>query len=485
MTPNPRNASFAILLSSCRVFPLSQGGFLTIPARDASRNPDEATPVAVMIKWLLRVAGAVVVLALLALLATYMLLSRSLPDYDKRLTVRGLDAPLEIVRDNANVPHIFGTSDRDVFFGLGYAHAQDRLWQMMTMRRTVQGRLSEVFGTRTVKIDSTLRRFDLYNLARQSVAAQDAETLAALKAYSDGVNARLTEINEDALGRGAPEQFIFNAPIAPWQPADSIALIKLMAVQLSGHLANEVLFARTSLELDDPARLDDIMPRAPGSGIAALPEYASLFPGATFRRMAGAAEDVTDHPLSPFKQPAFAGASNGFAAAGSRSASGGTLLANDPHLGFSAPGIWYLARLELERGGVIGGTIPGIPAVLTGRNAELGWGVMSSYLDDQDVYIEEVNPDNTDQYRTPDGWTPFRTARSIVEIKDADPITLTLRWTENGPVLPGSHYNLDDVTPQGHVASVSWTALGGQDTTMSAAMGLMQAQTVQDAIELS
>src|SRR6056297_3591576 len=457
MTPNPRNASFAILLSSCRVFPLSQGGFLTIPARDASRNPDEATPVAVMIKWLLRVAGAVVVLALLALLATYMLLSRSLPDYDKRLTVRGLDAPLEIVRDNANVPHIFGSSDADVFFGLGYAHAQDRLWQMMTMRRTVQGRLSEVFGARTVRIDSTLRRFDLYNRARASVAAQDAATLAALKAYSDGVNARLTEINREALGRGAPEQFLFNAPVAPWQPADSIALIKLMAVQLSGHLGEEVLRARTSLALEDADRLADILPDSPGGGIAALPDYAALFPGAQFAR-AGEAAPARD-PLSPFRARAFAGASNAWAAAPARAASGGTLLANDPHLGFSAPSIWYLARLELESGGVIGGTIPGIPAVLTGRNARLGWGLTSSYLDDQDVFIERLNPDNPDEYLTPDGWKPFRTARSIVEVRDADPVTLTLRWTENGPVLPGSHYDLGEVTPQGHVAAVESTQL--------------------------
>src|SRR6056297_1360934 len=481
MTPNPRNASFAILLSSCRVFPLSQGGFLTIPARDASRNPDEATPVAVMIKWLLRVAGAVVVLALLALLATYMLLSRSLPDYDKRLTVRGLDAPLEIVRDNANVPHIFGSSDADVFFGLGYAHAQDRLWQMMTMRRTVQGRLSEVFGARTVRIDSTLRRFDLYNRARASVAAQDAATLAALKAYSDGVNARLTEINRAALGRGAPEQFLFNAPVAPWQPADSIALIKLMAVQLSGHLGEEVLRARTSLALEDADRLADILPDSPGGGIAALPDYAAPFPGAQFAR-AGEAAPARD-PLSPVPDRGFAGASNAWAAAPARAASGGTLLANDPHLGFSAPSIWYLARLELESGGVIGGTIPGIPAVLTGRNARLGWGLTSSYLDDQDVFIERLNPDNPDEYLSPDGWVPFRTARSIVEVKDADPVTLTLRWTENGPVLPGSHYDLGEVTPQGHVASVGWTALSGEDTTMTAAIRLMRAGSAEEALE--
>ncbi|ARE82178.1 penicillin acylase 2 [Roseovarius mucosus] len=437
-----------------------------------------------LVKWLLRLAGGAILLAVLALLGAYFLLSRSLPDYDKTLSVPGITAPVEIVRDNANVPHILGQTDADSFFGLGYAHAQDRLWQMMTMRRTVQGRLSEVFGTRTVKIDSTMRRFDLYTLARQSVAVQDAETLAALKAYSDGVNARLNEINREALGRGAPEQFLFNAPIAPWQPADSIALIKLMAVQLSSHLENEVLFARAALALENPDRLADIMPLAPGSGIAALPEYAALFPGATWSRIAQTTPERGD-PLSPFKRRAFAGASNAFAAAPSRSASGGTLLANDPHLGFSAPNIWYLARLNLTSGGVIGGTIPGIPAILTGRSARLGWAVTSSYLDDQDLYIEELNPDDPNQYRTPDGWKPFRTTRSIVEIKDADPVTLTLRWTENGPVLPGSHYNLAEVTPAGHVAALNWTALSPEDTTMSSAIGLMRAQSVQDAIDLS
>ncbi|MBC7165189.1 MAG: penicillin acylase family protein [Roseovarius sp.] len=434
----------------------------------------------VILKWLLRIAGGLVVLTVIALGVVYMLLARSLPDYDKRLAVTGITAPVEIVRDNADVPHIFGETDADSFFGLGYAHAQDRLWQMMMMRRAVQGRLSEVFGARTVGIDTVLRRFDLYTLARASVAAQDAETLAALKAYADGVNARLTEINREALGRGAPEQFLFNAPVAPWQPADSIALVKLMAVQLSGHLGREVLHARAALALDDPARLEDIVPPAPGGGIAALPEYASLFPGLA---PGGASRIAGAHPFSPFPRPALAGASNAWAAAPARSATGGTLLANDPHLGFSAPAIWYLARLELETGGVIGGTIPGIPAILTGRSARLGWGITSSYLDDQDVFIEEVNPDNPDEYRTPDGWAPFRTAHSIVEVKGTDPVTLTLRWTANGPVLPGSQFDLAEVTPPGHVAAVSWTALSERDTTMTAAMRLMRAGSVSEALE--
>ena len=437
---------------------------------------------ATLLKWVIRLTGVALLLGLIAVGVFYMLLSRSLPDYDKTLAVTGLTAPVEIVRDNANVPHVFATSDRDAYFGLGYAHAQDRLWQMTTLRRTAQGRLSEVFGTRTLSIDKLLRRLDLYGAARASVELQDSETLIALGAYADGVNARLEEINSDALGRGAPEMFLFNAPISPWQPADSIAILKLMALQLSGHLAHEVRRARVSLMLDDDDRLRDILPDDPGQGLAALPEYASFFPARSLSRYAESTP-MPAHPLSPFAPPELAGASNAWAAAPARSAAGGTLLANDPHLGFSAPGVWYLARLELASGGVIGGTIPGIPAIIIGRSARLGWGVTSSYLDDQDVFIEKLNPDDPEQYQTPDGFKPFEKRESIIRIKDHDPVTMTLRWTDNGPVLPGSHYDLGTVTPKGHVAALAWTALSRRDTTMSAAIELMGAADVSEALE--
>lgn len=436
---------------------------------------------AVLFRWLVWITGGLALLGVLVIGVVYYLLSRSLPNYDQTLSVPGISAPVEIIRNNSNVPHIFGQRDEDVFFGLGYAHAQDRLWQMTILRRTAQGRLSEVFGRRTVQTDTVMRRFDLYTLSRASVAVQDEETLAALEAYAAGVNARLAEINEEALGRGAPEMFIFSNPIAPWQPADSIAIVKLMGVQLSSHLQREVLTARVSLALDDPARVDDILPRAPGSGIAALPEYASFWQGDIGYAVARHAP--LDDPLSPFKPLELAGASNVWAAAPSRSATGSTLLANDPHLGLTAPAIWYLARLELGTGGVIGATIPGVPAVMSGRSASLGWGITSSYMDDQDVFIEALNPENPEEYRTPDGYKRFETRQSILEIKDEAPVTLTLRWTDNGPVLPGSHYDLASVTPSGHVAALSWTLLSGEDTTMSAAMALMRARNVDEALE--
>ncbi|KAE9628497.1 penicillin acylase family protein [Parasedimentitalea maritima] len=435
-----------------------------------------------LFRWLMRMTTALLVLMVLGLGLAYFLASQSLPDYDKDIALPGLSAPVEIVRDNANVPHIFGSfgaSDEDVYFGLGYAHAQDRLWQMTMLRRTVQGRLSEVFGSRTVEIDSLLRRLDLYRLAQQSVSAQDQGTLAALTAYSAGVNARLGEINDSALGRGAPEMFVFNAPIAPWQPADSIAVMKLMALKLSGQLQDEVLRARTMLMLDDPERLLDILPDAPGTGVAALPEYAQLFPD--LKRYAET-ESMPQAAMSPFAPRGLAGASNVWAAARARSASGGTLLANDPHMGLSAPTLWYLARMELATGGVIGATLPGIPAVIVGRSDQLGWGVTSSYVDDQDIFIEKLNPENPEEYLTPNGYKRFTSRPSIIQIKGSQPITLILRWSENGPVLPGTLYGLSAVTPSGHVASLAWTALSDTDTSMSAAISLMRSQNVQDAL---
>ena len=430
-------------------------------------------------RWTLRLTGGAIIAALLMAVLAYFLAARSLPEYTKTLKVEGITASVEIVRNNANVPHIFGETDTDVFFGLGYAHAQDRLWQMTMLRRTAQGRLSEVFGKRTLSVDTLLRRLDIYRLASVSVASQDARTSDALSAYAAGVNMRITEINNRSLGRGAPEMFLFGAPISPWRPADSLAVTKLMALQFSGHLQDEVLRARTSLVLPDEARLSDILPDMPGTGVAALPKYATLFD----QPLPQYAEASTQRsPLHPVPPRGLGGASNAWAAAPSRSASGGTILANDPHLGFTAPAIWYLARLELAAGGVIGGTIPGMPVVLAGRSATIGWGITSSYLDDQDLFIEQLNPANPEEYRTPNGFKPFETRKSIINIKDAEPVTLTLRWSDNGPVLSGSDFSLSTITPQGHVAALAWTALSPRDTSLSAAMGIMQSADVHSAL---
>ncbi len=187
----------------------------------------------VLLRWLVRLVSLAVALLVCIVLAVWWIGGRSIPDYRATWTVPGLTAPVEIVRDTAAVPHIFGATDHDVYFGLGLAHAQDRLWQMLTLRRTAQGRLSELFGEPTLQIDDLLRRLDVYTLATASVDALDPETVATLQAYADGVNAWLGLVGSEALGRGAPELFLFEPEIAPWRPADSVAVSFMMALQLA------------------------------------------------------------------------------------------------------------------------------------------------------------------------------------------------------------------------------------------------------------
>ena len=429
----------------------------------------------------MRLILSLAVLGALFFAFSWYVLSRSLPEYTKTVQLEQLIAPVEIVRDTANVPHIFGKNDHDTLFALGYAHAQDRLWQMTMLRRTAQGRLSELFGEATLPIDMTVRRLAIYSAARQSLSALRPDTLAKLDAYALGVNARLREINESALGRGAPEFFIFSNAISPWTAADSLAIVKLMGIQLSSHLHQEVLRARASLVLEGD-RIKDLLPDMPGNSQADLIDFTRLFPDLLPIKTSSAREHSA---LSPFKPIALAGASNAWAALPGRSATRGTLLANDPHLELTAPSIWYLARLELSTGGVIGGTIPGLPLVLVGRSTKLGWGLTSSNLDDTDVFIEKLNPLDPSEYKTPQGYKPFVKKQSIVRIKDKSPVTLEMFWTENGPVLPGSHANLETVTPAGHVTSVAWTLLSSQDTSIEAGFDLMAAQSVQEGLVAS
>ena len=426
---------------------------------------------------LLRLVTAGLVLAGLLLWLTYWLAARSLPDYDATLEVAGITAPVEIARDNANVPHIFGASAEDVYFGLGYAHAQDRLFQMMVLRRTAQGKLSEVFGARTLPTDDLMRRLGLYEAAVASVPAQSAEGLAALEAYARGVNAWIAEINAGARGRGAPEFFLYPAEIAYWRPADSIALLKLMAIQMSTQAQAEVLRARTSLIL--PAdRVADILPDAPGEGVAVLPDYAALFPTVDPR----APETGTRFAFSGLAKAPFGGASNVWAAAPDRSASGASLLANDPHVALSAPAAWYLARLDLPTGGVIGATAPGIPAILSGRSEVFGWGITAAYLDDTDLHIEQLDAADPNRYASPDGFKSFVERPSIIQIKDAKPETIVLRSTDNGPVLPPAAFDVGTVTPPDHVATISSTALRGDDGSVSALIALMGADSTAQGL---
>ncbi|MFC3528357.1 penicillin acylase family protein [Paracoccus mangrovi] len=423
-------------------------------------------------RWLVRLTVALILVSVALIALAWYFAIRSLPDYDASFRIGGIAAPVEIVRTTEDVPHIFGANDRDVFFALGLAHAQDRLFQMTVLRRAAQGRLAEIYGPGALPADDLARRLGLYRNARASVEAQDPATAEALRAYADGVNAWVEQVNLGARGRGAPEFFLYPDEIPYWEPADSLAILKLLAASSTVQMRREVLRARLSLA--DPARGQDVV-AAPGE--PAMPAYAELFPGAPV----APSERAVPRPdwtttLAGYLSPSLGASANGFAAASERTAAAGALLANDPQFALTAPGLWYLARIELASGGVIGGTIPGIPAILSGRNTRLAWGVTPAQIDDQDLYIEEVQPGDAGRYRGASGWTEFATSRETLHVRGAEDRQITLRETENGPIIPAFHLGLANILPGGHVAALSWTGGRGDDRSMSALIGLMRAQ---------
>ncbi len=432
----------------------------------------------ILLKWLIRTLISFCLLVSVMAIVSYNLASRSLPKYNQTLVTDKIDGEIEIIRDSSNIPHIFSRNINDVFFGLGYAHAQDRFWQLNILRRSAQGRLSEIFGQKTLQLDEFVRRLDIYNLARLSLKHQSEQTKSILKAYSNGINARVLEINTKALGRGAPEMFLYPSEFSYWNPADSIAIFKLLALKMSGQIDAEVTYAQSSLVMDDQQLLSALLPDAPGKIITKIP---------FMDKVSSKKFSYSNHKGEPkdlFRLPNFelAGASNVFGATKERSAAGGALIANDPHFELSAPSLFYLARLQLDEGGVIGASVPGTPIILSGRNEKLAWGFTASYLDDQDIFIEEVNLSKPNLYRTENGWKEFKADEQYIKVKNSSNFKIDRKWTKNGPVLSNEHYDLLSITPKNHVISLSWTGLTETDTTITSAINLMLSKNVRNGL---
>jgi penicillin amidase len=369
---------------------------------------------------------------LLALLLTlagglYLYLLSSLPQIDGRLVVAGPKGEIRIERDADGVPLITAGDDEDAAFGLGFAHAQDRLFQMELQRRYGAGRLAEIFGPEALTTDRQMRVLGLYRAAEAEIPFLSAQVRRGLEAYAAGVNAFL------ASRRGAlPLEFLLLrfAP-QPWQPADSLVWGKLMAVRLGGNYRGELLRARMARTVS-AADLAFLYPEYPKDAPTTL---SDLLP--VYRRLA---LDALYEALPPVVGPIYA--SNNWVVDGKHSASGKPLLANDPHLEFGAPGFWYLARLKTPQHEIAGGTAAGSPFVLVGHNERIAWGLTTTTADVEDLFVEKVDPIDPGRYLTPQGSAPFDRRSETILVRGEAPVDLPIRTTRHGPVL-------SDVLPQG------------------------------------
>lgn len=422
---------------------------------------------------------AILVVAALGLLW----MSRSLPASNGAAAVEGLSVEVAITRDAEGVPHIVGATRADVFAGLGFAHAQDRLWQMELSRLAGQGRLSEVFGEATVGTDIWLRTMDFYGAAKDSLQALSPEARNALAAYARGVNAWLRRDGRFFASRLPPEFVILRHRPEPWTAADALLAIKMMSVSLAGNLHAEIerlAFARLGMSA---AEIDDLLPPLESDHPPPLPDLNALL-------------DLPDGPLDAAGSsaaldagrpawPTGSGASNNWVVSGTRTASGKPILANDPHLGLMAPSVWYLADLRVEKEfgtprNLTGVTLPGAPFVLLGRGNSFAWGFTNTGADVQDIFVEKVNPDDPAEYQTPDGWQRFGERTETIHVRGGEDVVFTRRWTRHGPVLPAFYGRLGNYLARGQVAALSWVALAHDDTTAMAGFDLWTFDTVAD-----
>ncbi|MFL6717375.1 MAG: penicillin acylase family protein [Burkholderiaceae bacterium] len=409
--------------------------------------------------------------ALLLLIAVgfFWYRSASLPKTSGELSMSGLQNPVDVVRDKEGIPHIYAKSAHDAYFALGVVHAQDRLWQMEMNRRIAAGRTAEILGPKAVDTDRFLRTLGVRRNAQAIVQHLAPDARAALEAYAEGVNRYLAQRS----GPLPPEFLLTGAPApAPWEAADSIAWMTMMAWDLSANWTQELLRMRLAQKLD-MAHIQAFLPPYPGDAPLHTQDYTGLY-----RSLAGLSSQL--EKVSAIAPPSLVEGmgSNNWVLGGARSRTGKPLLANDPHLGLTAPALWYFAHLSAPGLNVIGATLPGLPAVIIGRTDRIAWGLTNTASDVQDLYIEQINPENPSQYRTPDGWADFEQRTETIRIKGEPDVQLSVRVTRHGPVISGALPLVDraPIDARNHVMAFSWTALRPDDLSFQASLRLNRAR---------
>lgn len=447
--------------------------------------------------WLMRGVLASLLLLALGLGLLWGYASRAQAPRSGELSVRGPLSRLSIERDAHGLPTVRAASQDDAWFGLGFAHAQDRLWQLELHRRTGAGRLAEVFGPPAVEADRFLRALGVRRAAAEQWAKTDPLSRRALEAYAAGINAYLNE----HLKARPPEFLLLGVRPEPWHPIDSLAWSIMMAWDLGGNWRSELLRLRLALFMP-VERIDELLPPYPGERAPRTRDYAELFR----RLQLGRAEDTPAGPQAATPdRPAGADAwlarvlgggeglgSNNWAVNGPRSATGRPLLANDPHLKLGSPPLWYLARLEAPGLRVAGATIPGLPVVVVGQNEHLAWTFTNTNPDVQDLYLERLDPERPDRYLSADDpprWAHFETFPETIRVKDAPDVQMLARRSRHGPILSDGPatltaglggLQLPRAGLPGYALALRWTALDPDTGTLAAGLGYNRARSIEE-----
>ena len=377
-----------------------------------------------MKKWisitLLILVGLILVVAGAGYLWFQQTLKRGLPQTSGEVMVEGLKQNVEIIRDTYGVPHIYARNEPDLFFALGFAMAQDRLWQMEFFRRLGHGRLSEVFGKDFIKADRYFRTLTAAGLNK----AIPSDLAFIFKSFADGVNAYL-ETHGDRL----PFEFkVLGYEPDPWETDDYLAVLKVMNWNLSSGWEVDLTAAKM-LEKVGGERLREAFPLWPDDAPLIIPEESKLL--SIFSNPTLEAVRLVER-LTPLSSGA---ASNNWVVSGEKSVTGKPILANDPHLGLTNPSMWWEVHMVCPTIDVSGFAVPGTPGMPIGHNRHVAWGLTNVMVDDVDFYMEKINPDNPRQYWYKDHWEDMEVREETIVVKGQDPVKTEILLTCHGPIV--------------------------------------------------
>jgi penicillin amidase len=402
-------------------------------------------------------------------------------------SIKGLGDGVVITFDESDIPHIKANSQSDALFALGYLHATERSWQLEMNRRIASGRLSEILGSETINIDRFIRTLGIKRAAEQQFDKYPVSAKRLLQAYADGVNAGNAQ-----LGWALPvEYFLTGSKPGHWSPTDSVAWMLMMALNLGGNWHKELqrlelsqyLTTKQIWEVLPPFEVDEPVTKMDFAKIYRDLDVFNPKTGPAHKR----SKKLPATELSNIDLPGGKDGigSNNWALSGKLTASGKPLLANDPHLGLSAPAIWYFAHLDAPGLNVLGGTLPGIPAVVLGRAEKFAWSFTNTNPDVQDLYIEQIDPNNPGMYRGPDGLLPFKVRQEIIDVKGAPSVNFIVKETRHGPVISDSYARAKRAIDTDRFAlALRWTALDIENQSVAGLLDLNRAKDM-DAFKQS
>jgi penicillin amidase len=399
-----------------------------------------------------------IMLPIFLILGYFIVTSKfGLPQVKGLISVNGLADDITISRDGSGVVSIKSKHDNEVFFAMGFVHAQDRLWQLELQRRMAQGRLSEVFGQKSVRADAQMRTLGLYRSAQSAWTALSQQAKASLTAYSAGVNAGIK--TSDSL----PVEFqLFGITPEPWQEIDSLAWSKVFALNLSNNMWSEINQFLTKPYLTD-AQASELFPGYPKDAPVTVDNTQIKTVDALVGML-----DLKENFQYDLKVGGKFVGSNAWVISGGLTDSGNAIMANDPHLGIQVPSLWYMANLSGDKIKASGMTLVGLPIIIFGRNQNIAWGGTNMMADTQDLYFEQVNSQNAKQYMNNGQWLEFETEKQYIKVRPefpailreaVKPVEVLVRKTVRGPVI-SDVFGLSD-----QPVTLRWTALDEKDTT--------------------